>query len=108
VNVHLQTARLTIRRFTAEDEHNLVSLNNDPEVMRYITGGRPEPGRNKIRDEIIPFHLAFYDQHPGFGTWPLTTSARASSWAGFIFGRAEATAPSIWATGSPGRPGAAA
>jgi RimJ/RimL family protein N-acetyltransferase len=37
--------------------------------MRYITGRLPEPGRNKIRDEIIPFQLAFYDQHPGFGTW---------------------------------------
>jgi RimJ/RimL family protein N-acetyltransferase len=69
VHVHLQTARLTIRRITAEDEDNLVGLNSDPEVMRYITGGLPEPGRDKIRDEIIPFHLAFYDQHPGFGTW---------------------------------------
>jgi hypothetical protein len=39
VRVHLQTARLTIRRFTTEDEDNLVSLNSDPEVMRYITGG---------------------------------------------------------------------
>ena len=69
MHVHLQTARLTIRRFTAEDEDNLVSLNSDPEVMRYITGGLAEPGRDQIRDEIIPFHLASYDQHPGFGTW---------------------------------------
>lgn len=68
MHVHLQTARLTLRRFTALDVGNLVSLNGDPEVMRYITGGQPI-GREEIRDEIIPFHLAAYDRHPGFGTW---------------------------------------
>jgi RimJ/RimL family protein N-acetyltransferase len=69
VDIHLQTARLTLRQFTAGDEDNLVSLNSDPEVMRYLTGGRPVPGREEIRDEIIPFHLAAYGRHPGFGTW---------------------------------------
>jgi RimJ/RimL family protein N-acetyltransferase len=68
VRIHLQTARLTLRRFTTADEDDLVSLNRDPEVMRYITGGQPI-GREKIRDEIIPFHLAAHDRHPGFGTW---------------------------------------
>jgi RimJ/RimL family protein N-acetyltransferase len=68
VHIHLQTARLTLRRFTAADEDNLVNLNSDPEVMRYLTGGQP-PSRKQIRDEIIPFHLATYDNHPGFGTW---------------------------------------
>ena len=65
MHAHLQTARLAIRRFTVADDDNLVRLNSDPEVMRYITG-RP-PGRDEIRDEIIPFHLAAYDRHPGFG-----------------------------------------
>lgn len=69
VHIHLQTERLSIRRFTVADEDNLVSLNGDPEVMRYITGGLPVPGREEIRDEIIPFNLAAYDRHPGFGTW---------------------------------------
>jgi hypothetical protein len=39
-----------------------------PEVMGYITGGQPT-SREEIRDEIIPFHLATYDKHPGFRTW---------------------------------------
>jgi hypothetical protein len=68
VYVHLQTARLAIRRFTVDDEDNLVRLNSDPEVMRYIAGGQLV-GRAEIRDEIIPFHLAAYERHPGFGTW---------------------------------------
>jgi RimJ/RimL family protein N-acetyltransferase len=67
VHIHLETARLAIRRFTAADAGNLARLNSDPEVMRYIPG-RP-PGWEEIRDEIIPFHLAAYDRHPGFGTW---------------------------------------
>lgn len=69
MHIHLQTARLSIRRFTAADEDNLVNLNSDPEVMRYITGGQPVPGREEIRDDILPFNLAAYDRHPGFGTW---------------------------------------
>jgi len=57
-----------IRRFTADDEDNLVSLNSDPEVMRYISGGLPT-SREEVRDRIIPFHLEAYERHPGFGTW---------------------------------------
>ena len=68
MHVHLRTARLTLRRFTATDDDNLVSLNSDPEVMRYITGGQPT-SREQIPDEIIPFHPAAYGKHPGFGTW---------------------------------------
>jgi RimJ/RimL family protein N-acetyltransferase len=41
VDVHLQTDRLVIRRLTAADEDNLVDLNSDPEVMRYIPGDAP-------------------------------------------------------------------
>jgi RimJ/RimL family protein N-acetyltransferase len=73
VYLHLQTDRLTIRRFTAADEDNLVTLNSDPEVMRYIPGSHP--GRAELRDEIIPFHLAAYGRHPGLGTWAAEDAA---------------------------------
>ena len=53
MHIHLQTAHLTIRRFTAADEDNLVDLNSDPEVMRYLTGGLPVPGRDEIRDDDV-------------------------------------------------------
>jgi RimJ/RimL family protein N-acetyltransferase len=64
----LETERLVLRRFTGDDVDNLFDLNSDPEVMRYLTGGKPTP-RDKIQDEIIPFHLAFYERFPGLGTW---------------------------------------
>jgi RimJ/RimL family protein N-acetyltransferase len=69
VHIHARTARLIIRRFTSADEDNMVRLNSDPVVMHYISGGLAIPGRAEIRDEVIPFHLAAYDRHPGFGTW---------------------------------------
>jgi RimJ/RimL family protein N-acetyltransferase len=39
----LETARLRLRRLTADDLDCLMDLNADPEVMRYITGGVPTP-----------------------------------------------------------------
>jgi RimJ/RimL family protein N-acetyltransferase len=68
VHVILETPRLIMRQFTEDDVDNLFDLNSDPEVMRYINGGRPTP-REVIRDEIIPFHLAVYDRLDRLGTW---------------------------------------
>ncbi|NEE55385.1 GNAT family N-acetyltransferase, partial [Streptomyces sp. SID8455] len=39
--VFLETDRLVLRRFTDADAPVLLALDNDPEVMRYINGGRP-------------------------------------------------------------------
>lgn len=39
----------------------LFGLNSDPEVMRYLTGGKATPWE-KIQDEIIPAHIAMYEQ----------------------------------------------
>ncbi|MDM4778014.1 hypothetical protein [Micromonospora sp. b486] len=37
----LETARLTLRRFTTDAWDRLVALDADPEVMRFLTGGAP-------------------------------------------------------------------
>jgi RimJ/RimL family protein N-acetyltransferase len=55
VHIYLRTDRMTLRRFTEQDVDNLFGLNSDPEVMRYLTGGKPTP-RERIQEEIIPFH----------------------------------------------------
>lgn len=62
MQVILGTPRLVLRRFTERDVDNLLDLNGDPAVMRYLTGGRPTP-RAVIRDEVIPFYLSVYDQY---------------------------------------------
>jgi RimJ/RimL family protein N-acetyltransferase len=68
MTVILETPRLILRQFTEDDVENLFELNSDPEVMRYITGGRGTP-REELRDTIIPFHLAVYGRLDRRGTW---------------------------------------
>jgi RimJ/RimL family protein N-acetyltransferase len=72
IKVVLETPRLALRQFTEDDVENLFELNSDPEVMRYLTGGRPTP-RAEIRDTIIPFHLASYERFDRLGTWAAQT-----------------------------------
>ena len=38
MHVFLETERLILRRFTMEDIDNLVALDGDPEVMRFLNG----------------------------------------------------------------------
>ena len=52
MQVFLETERLLLRRFTEDDLENLVELDSDPEVMRFITGGRATP-REEVENEIL-------------------------------------------------------
>jgi RimJ/RimL family protein N-acetyltransferase len=80
----LETPRLVLRQFTEDDVDNLFDLNNDPEVMRYLTGGRPTP-REVIRDEIIPFHRAVYDRLDRLGTWAAESTSTGEFLGWFHF-----------------------
>ena len=73
-HVILETPRLALRQFTADDVDNLFDLNSDPEVMRYLTGGEPTP-REEIQDRIIPFHQSVYDHFDRLGTWAAEAAA---------------------------------
>jgi len=73
-HILLETPRLVLRQFTEDDVDNLFSLNGDPEVMRYLTGGKPTP-RETIRDEIIPLHLGVYRRLDRLGTWAAESAA---------------------------------
>jgi RimJ/RimL family protein N-acetyltransferase len=68
VHVYLETERLVLRRLTPEDVDLITALDADPAVMRYITGGRPTP-REEIRDDQLPFWLAFYERGDRYGFW---------------------------------------
>lgn len=61
----VQTARLLLRRFTADDADALVELDGDPDVMRYINGGRPTP-RQEIVDDYLPAFLAYDKRTDGY------------------------------------------
>lgn len=68
MQVFLETERLALRRFTEADVDNLVALDSDPDVMRFITGGAPTP-RAAIRDDFLPAFLRYYERSDGYGFW---------------------------------------
>ena len=67
-NLLLQTERLYLREFRLGDATRLFDLDSDPEVMRFISKGEPT-SMARIRDEILPRFLAYYEQTPPRGFW---------------------------------------
>ncbi|MEV3988120.1 GNAT family N-acetyltransferase [Streptomyces sp. NPDC049837] len=52
MSVFLETPRLRLRTVTEDDLDEVVALDNDPEVMRYLNGGRPA-SRDEVRTEAL-------------------------------------------------------
>jgi RimJ/RimL family protein N-acetyltransferase len=84
VHVFLETERLVLRRFTDNDIDNLVELDSDPEVMRFINGGRPTP-RNEVENDILPAFLGYYERLAGYGFWAAVERSSGSFIGWFHF-----------------------
>lgn len=67
-DIFLETKRLYFRRLTLADAALLHELDSDPEVMRYISKGRPTP-LAVIAEEKLPRWLRYYDEAPNQGYW---------------------------------------
>jgi RimJ/RimL family protein N-acetyltransferase len=80
MRVFLETERILLRRFTESDVGNLHDLDGDPEVMRFLNGGKPTP-RDMIRNETLPRFLRSYEPFEGFGVW-----AAIERWSGEFVG----------------------
>ena len=59
------TARMHLRPVALEDLDALVELDSDPEVMRYISGGEPNP-RAVYESDLLPRMRAYLDQPFGY------------------------------------------
>ena len=68
MHIFLETERLLLRHFTEADVDNLVELDSDPEVMRYINGGKPTP-HEEVENDILPAFLSYYERSEGYGFW---------------------------------------
>ena len=68
VNVFLETERLWLRRLEQDDVEHLVELDSDPQVMRFINGGRATT-RCEIENEVLPAFLGHYERYAGLGFW---------------------------------------
>ncbi|MGI5164006.1 GNAT family N-acetyltransferase [Spirillospora sp. CA-253888] len=67
MQIHLESERILLRRFTEADITDLAALHGDLRVMRYI--GRPD-SRAVIEEETLPRILdAYRTLPPGLGQW---------------------------------------
>jgi RimJ/RimL family protein N-acetyltransferase len=65
VPLEIRSERLCLRRLTSAHVPELVELDSDPEVMRYINGGKPN-SRELYEQELLPRMLAWDDEPYGF------------------------------------------
>src|SRR5207302_6738397 len=84
MQVFLETDRLVLRRFSLADVDNLVNLDADPDVMRYVTGGTPT-SREEIQDEFLPAFLDYYQRYEGYGFWAAIEKATGEFLGWFHF-----------------------
>ncbi|MBP2704634.1 GNAT family N-acetyltransferase [Microbispora sp. RL4-1S] len=68
MKIFLETDRLILRRFTEADADDLARLDGDPEVMRFLTGGRTTTPED-VRGRVLPRILAYYERFEHFGYW---------------------------------------
>lgn len=92
MHVFLETERLVLRQFTADDVELLFELDNDPQVMHYINGGLPVP-REEITDEVLPAFLSYYDRFEGYGFWAAIEKASGRFLGWFHFRPGEGAGP---------------
>ncbi len=89
MQVFLETERLVLRRFTGADLDNLVELDSDPDVMRFINGGYPTP-RELIQHQTLPRILRYYEPFNGFGFWAAIEKSNGEFLGWFQFRPAKA------------------
>jgi RimJ/RimL family protein N-acetyltransferase len=83
VQIFLETERLVLRRFTDDDVDNLVELDSDPAVMRFINGGCPTP-RAEIENEVLPAFLGYYERNAGYGFWAAAEERSTERFVGWF------------------------
>ena len=62
------SSRLRFRLMDEGDADLLFELDQDPDVMRFMTGGKPTP-RDEIENYFVPRMLDFTDPVAGTGIW---------------------------------------
>ncbi|WP_370354197.1 GNAT family N-acetyltransferase [Kribbella sp. VKM Ac-2571] len=80
MTAYLETERLVLRRFSAEDLELLVALDSDPEVMRYLTG--QPTAREEVERVVLPGILKVYADHPQLGTFKAEAAEGFVGWFG--------------------------
>ncbi|MFE5582664.1 GNAT family N-acetyltransferase [Kitasatospora sp. NPDC056531] len=94
MHVFLETERLLLRPFTEADADHLFALDNDPEVMRFINGGKPT-SLETVRTRILP---RLRHDYPCFGTrgfWAAEEKATGAFLGWFEFRPLDEHSPAV-------------
>ncbi|MGL4884275.1 MAG: GNAT family N-acetyltransferase [Waterburya sp.] len=86
MKIFLQTPRLILRQLNEDDLDNLVILDSDPEVMRFINGGIAV-SRQAIAENFLPYVMS-YDNQDELGFWAIIEKS-SQEFIGWIFLRPE-------------------
>ncbi|MQY13875.1 hypothetical protein SRB5_40310 [Streptomyces sp. RB5] len=90
----LETDRLVLRAFTTADVDYLFALDSDPEVMRYINGGRPTT-REAVETDVLAWILHDYPCWGTRGYWAAEEKAAGTFLGWFEFRPIEESDPSV-------------
>ncbi|MGD1917991.1 MAG: GNAT family N-acetyltransferase [Pleurocapsa sp.] len=73
---------------TFDDLDNLVTIDRNPEVMRFINGGIATSSK-AIAEEFLPYVMSYYDKSKSMGFWAIVEK-QSKEFLGWIFLRPEA------------------
>ena len=73
MSTFLETDRLVLREFTADDVDNLIELDADPEVVLWTPD--ESTSRDEVERDVLPHFLRYYTDTPGFGFWAVEEKA---------------------------------
>ncbi|MEU2503562.1 GNAT family N-acetyltransferase [Streptomyces sp. NPDC007863] len=90
----LETDRLFLRAFTTADIDDLLALDDDPEVMRFINGGRPAD-REAIETRTLPRLLHDYPCWGTRGYWAAQEKTTGTFLGWFEFRPLEDHSPAV-------------
>ena len=91
VDVYLQTDRLILRWFTADDLQLVIELDSDPQVKRYIDNGAPVDRADVV--DTLEWWLTHYPREAGYGFWAAIDKATQSFIGWFHFRPGDGAGP---------------
>ena len=81
----IPSARLSYTLMTKADSELFFQLDQDPEVMRFLNGGKPST-MTEINEIFIPRMERYLNKQKGWGLWQVNISS-SNEYIGWIFVR---------------------
>ncbi|MFI0237998.1 GNAT family N-acetyltransferase [Streptomyces sp. NPDC016845] len=94
MHVFLETGRLALRPFTTADADDLLALDNDPDVMRFINGGKAT-NRQTVLTRTLPRLLHTYPCLGTRGYWAAEEKSTSTFLGWFEFRPLDEHSPAV-------------